>query len=103
MGRLGFENYYVQGGDWGGIIVQIMGGMFPDKIKGVHSNICFVISPIQFTKVFIGSYLPSLIGIPEEHEKYLYPLSEKIANLALETGYMHLQATKPDTIGNNKQ
>lgn len=100
MSRLGFERYYVQGGDWGGIIVQIMAATFPEKIIGVHSHMCFVNSFLQFTKTYIGSFFPSLVGIPKEQEDYLYPMSEKFANLLLETGYMHLQATKPDTIGN---
>lgn len=99
MTRLGFDKYYVQGGDWGSIIVQIMAGMFPDKIIGIHSNICFVNSALQFTKTFIGSYFPSLIGIPKEQEEYLYPMSKRFADLVLETGYLHLQSTKPDTIG----
>lgn len=99
MTKLGFERYYVQGGDWGAIIVQIMASLYPDKVIGMHSNMCFVNSPLQLTKTFIGSYFPSLVGIPKEHEDYLYPMSEKYSFLILEMGYMHLQATKPDTVG----
>ena len=29
MTRLEFDNYYIQGGDWGGLIVDLMAGMFP--------------------------------------------------------------------------
>lgn len=99
MSRLNFERYYVQGGDWGGIIVQIMASLYPNKIIGMHSNICFANSPLQFTKTFIGNYFPSWVGITKEDEDYLYPMKEKYSYLVLELGYMHLQATKPDTVG----
>lgn len=99
MSKIGFEKYYIQGGDWGAMIVQIMASMNPDEVLGMHSNMCFVNSPLQWIKSFIGSYFPSVVGIPKEHEKYLYPMSEKFMNLILEMGYMHLQATKPDTVG----
>lgn len=99
MKKIGFNQYYVQGGDWGAMIVQIMAAMYPDRIVGVHSNMCFVNSPKQMVKTIIGSYFPSLVGIPKEQEHYLYPALQKYAALILETGYMHLQATKPDTIG----
>lgn len=99
MNRLGYERYYVQGGDWGAMIVQLMAALFPNKVIGMHSNMCFVNSPLQFTKTLIGAYFPSLLGIPKNQEAYLYPMSEKFSFLLEETGYMHLQATKPDTIG----
>lgn len=99
MKRIGFERYYIQGGDWGAIIVQLMAAMYPKNVIGMHSNVCLVSSPLQMTKWFIGSYFPSLIGIPKEHESYLYPISDHIQVLILEMGYLHLQATKPDTVG----
>ncbi|KAJ8938570.1 hypothetical protein NQ314_011429 [Rhamnusium bicolor] len=98
MKRLGFEKYYIQGGDWGGIIVHHMATLFPEKIIGVHSNMCFVNSPFTNLKLFLGSYYPSLV-VSKEFEDKVYPLSQKYAHILLETGYMHLQATKPDTIG----
>lgn len=35
----------------------------------------------------------------KEYEDFFFPLAEKLHNLVLESGYYHLQATKPDTIG----
>lgn len=99
MSKLGFERYYVQGGDWGSTITQIMAGIFPQKIIGMHSNWCMVYSSQQMLKTIIGSYFPSLVGIPKDQEKFLYPLAEKYSFLMLETGYFHIQATKPDTLG----
>ncbi|CAH1104541.1 unnamed protein product [Psylliodes chrysocephalus] len=98
MTRLGFEKFYVQGGDWGGIIVSSLAVFFPEKIIGMHSNMCFVNTPLSNIKLALGSYYPSLI-IEEEHQHLVYPRMEKIGNLFLETGYLHIQATKPDTVG----
>lgn len=32
MQRLGFEKFYVQGGDWGAIIASDMAVLFPEKL-----------------------------------------------------------------------
>lgn len=79
--------------------MQIMAALYPTKVIGMHANGCNVNSPLQFIKTAIGGYFPSLIGIPKEYEEYLYPMAEKFSYVVLETGYLHLQATKPDTVG----
>ncbi|KAJ8925185.1 hypothetical protein NQ315_001370 [Exocentrus adspersus] len=98
MQRLGYQRYYIQGGDWGGAIVQHMAVLYPDKIIGVHSNMCFVNTPLANWKWILGSLYPPLI-VSKELEPQVYPLSEKLSFMMLEFGYMHLQATKPDTVG----
>lgn len=37
--------------------------------------------------------------VEKEYEDFFFPLAEKLQNLVLESGYYHLQATKPDTLG----
>nr|ARE68677.1 juvenile hormone epoxide hydrolase [Epicauta chinensis] len=98
MKRLGFDKYYLQGGDWGGVIVQHMSVLYPERVLGVHSNMCFVNTRLSNLKTFIGSFIPQLV-VDKEHAHLMYPLSEKFANILLESGYLHLQATKPDTVG----
>jgi hypothetical protein len=49
-------------------------------------------------KVLLGSLWPSLI-VDETHADKVYPLGQHYAYLLEESGYMHLQATKPDTLG----
>jgi len=55
----------------------------------------------QLTKVLLAEYLPSLFfsqeTIKKEYPK-LFPLKEKIYYILEESGYMHIQSTKPDTI-----
>lgn len=38
MTRLGYETYMVQGGDWGSMVVRIMGMEFPGNCVAVHVN-----------------------------------------------------------------
>jgi len=98
MERIGFKKYYVQGGDWGAMVTSNMAAMFGDRVLGVHSNMCFVNNPLSNIKTFLGSLAPSLI-VDKKFESRMYPLSKQFSMLILEMGYMHLQATKPDTVG----
>lgn len=98
MVRLGFNKFYIQGGDWGALIVRYMGIFFPGHILGVHSNMCIVNTPAANLKTVLGSFYPSLI-VDKKHESKMYPLSKFFSTLMLEFGYMHIQATKPDTLG----
>ena len=34
MLRLGFQRFFVQGGDWGSMIANNMGTMYPDNVRG---------------------------------------------------------------------
>ncbi|XP_071860145.1 juvenile hormone epoxide hydrolase 1 [Bombus fervidus] len=99
MHRLGFEKFYVQGGDWGSLISANMATLFPEKITGLHANMCTTLmSASTFIWSVIGSYFPSLVGVSEHYSLY-FPLSTTLSTLIEESGYFHIQATKPDTIG----
>uniref|UniRef100_A0ABD2WK85 Epoxide hydrolase N-terminal domain-containing protein n=1 Tax=Trichogramma kaykai TaxID=54128 RepID=A0ABD2WK85_9HYME len=98
MLRLGHQKFYVQGGDWGGIIVANMAAMYPEHVIGLHSNFCAVMRPWTFLKTYLASFAPSLFFTEYEISK-LYPMGAKYANLLEESGYFHIQATKPDTVG----
>lgn len=53
-------------------------------------------------KVLFAEYFPSLFFPAENREREyskLFPLKNRIFYLLEETGYMHIQATKPDTVG----
>ncbi|CAH0556944.1 unnamed protein product [Brassicogethes aeneus] len=99
MDRLGFQKYYIQGGDWGAIIVQHMAQLFPEKLIGVHSNMCFVNTPLSNMITWFGAFFPSLVVTSDDEASKVYPLACKYSYILQETGYMHLQASKPDTIG----
>lgn len=72
---------------------------FPENVIGYHSNMCGAMSTASSFKGMIGSLWPSLF-IPKEYIDFHYPFGEIVSFIMEESGYMHLQATKPDTIGN---
>ncbi|KAF5292135.1 hypothetical protein FQA39_LY14090 [Lamprigera yunnana] len=98
MQRLNFDKYYVQGGDWGAFIGSFMSAFYPNHILGFHSNMCGSQMPLSTIKLLLGSLYPPLV-VDEKHQDKMYPLGKIFSKLLLESGYMHLQATKPDTIG----
>ncbi|KAF4516751.1 hypothetical protein B566_EDAN004590 [Ephemera danica] len=98
MKRLGHEKFYVQGGDWGAIIVANIATLFPDEVLGLHSNMCMVNSPIAALYLLTSSVYPSMF-VDDELASKMYPLSKLFSDLMLESGYFHIQATKPDTVG----
>ena len=54
----------------------------------------------EIATLTVGAYFPSLVfDEPEIEHKKLYPQWNRFQFLIRESGYMHLQATKPDTIG----
>ncbi|XP_023946627.2 juvenile hormone epoxide hydrolase-like [Bicyclus anynana] len=98
MQRLGFKKYYVQGGDWGAIITKDMATFFPEEVLGYHTNMPATFSPLYTFYTLLGAVFPSLV-VSAELQDRMYPLAKVYGNLLEETGYLHLQATKPDTIG----
>ncbi|XP_076831248.1 epoxide hydrolase 1 [Brachyhypopomus gauderio] len=102
MERLNFTEYYLQGGDWGGFITCNMAQMKPERVRGLHLNMITGQAPGTMTlfSLVIGRYLPFLVGFTREDVKRMYPYMEKnVYELLRESGYLHIQATKPDTAG----
>lgn len=53
--------------------------------------------------IMFGRHFPKLFGFTEVDIQRLYPCKEKLVVESIkETGYMHIQATKPDTVGKNQ-
>ncbi|CAH2058150.1 unnamed protein product, partial [Iphiclides podalirius] len=99
MKRIGHEHYYIQGGDIGHHVGSVMATLFQDKVLGFHTNMATVMfGTMANFYILLGSLWPSRIMEPEMQSR-MYPLSEHFTWLLEESGYMHLQATKPDTIG----
>lgn len=72
-------------------------------IRGLHLNMVIARTDSlgQLLSLVIGRYLPFLVGFTKEDVRRLYPYMEKnIFDVLRETGYLHIQATKPDTAGN---
>lgn len=84
MERLGYEQYGLQGGDWGAIINRYHAFNYPDRLIGLHSNF-----------VLAGNDGGAATATPEELEKR----SRREAYMANEVGYQQIQGTKPQTLG----
>lgn len=102
MSKLNHEKFYYHGGDWGSIVGKAISVLQPERVLGYHSTL----PNIQFSlkiifKILIAEYLsPTLIyDNPQVEFARLHPLKQRMALILQETGYFHLQATKPDTSG----
>ncbi|CAK8690050.1 unnamed protein product [Clavelina lepadiformis] len=99
MLRLGYVNYYVAGGDWGSLISRCMSLMYPSCVNGCYTTMLTgSTGGIEMLYLVISAYIPTFFYNKME-SKVLFPLKALLTNSLLETGYFHLQATKPDTVG----
>lgn len=100
MNKIGFKKYYIQGGDWGSIITENMAILFPENVTGVLSNMPLARTPMATIKAILLNYFPSLILTEDEYKnKDKFNLKKKVTFWEGESGYGHIQSTKPDTIG----
>ncbi|XP_026734017.1 juvenile hormone epoxide hydrolase-like [Trichoplusia ni] len=97
MLRLGFKQFYVQAGDWGSQCSTHMVTLFPENVLGYHINMAGSIRRISIVKLLLGSLFPTWID--SDHPERVYPLTKYFTYVLRESGYFHLQFTKPDTIG----
>ena len=73
-------------------------------VKGLHLNMFTARRGFRvLMSLVIGPYLPFLVGLSREDVHRLFPYFEKnIWEILRESGYFHIQATKPDTAGGDK-
>ena len=69
MERLGYQRYAAQGGDWGALIVDMMGVQAPRGLIGIHTNMAGAIPPEIDAAAFAGAAPPA--GLDEE-EKFSF-------------------------------
>jgi len=98
MKRLGYEKFYVQGGDWGSIIAGNMGTLYKDNVLGIHMTMCHTLHPRTLLKFGVASIFPHLFMDEDERNQHFPPFNF-IYHMIRESGYLHMQGTKPDTIG----
>jgi pimeloyl-ACP methyl ester carboxylesterase len=69
MERLGYQRYAAQGGDWGALIVDMMGVQAPKGLVAIHTNMAGAIPAEIDAAAFAGAAPPA--GLDEE-EKYSF-------------------------------
>jgi len=92
MKRLGYTNYVAQGGDWGAVIVELMGAQAPQGLLGVHTNMPNVVPPNIDVAAFTGAPVPD--GLSAE-EKHAY---EQLTSFYKDVYYAFFMGTRPQTL-----
>jgi hypothetical protein len=59
MKRLGYTSYVAQGGDWGAVVVDLMGVQAPKELLAIHTNMPGVIPPAIDAAALAGAPLPA--------------------------------------------
>jgi pimeloyl-ACP methyl ester carboxylesterase len=93
MGRLGYERFGAQGGDWGAMISRELGRAHRDRVIGVHLNL---LPGAQATSEPTDEELAAL-G-PEERERTLASWRRWSAWSADGSAYALLHSTRPQTL-----
>jgi len=92
MNRLGYTKYVAQGGDWGAIIVDLMGVQEPKGLIGIHTNMAGVVPPDIDAALWTGNPLPS--GLSDEEKR----TCDQIDFLYKHIGYAHILGSRPQTM-----
>lgn len=87
MARLGYTRYGLQGGDWGSIISGQAAIAHPDRVAGLHLNMCLAGAPTGADPA---------AGLTDSERERVKLRQQWQAE---ETGYQQIQGTKPQTLG----
>ncbi|GAB3463645.1 epoxide hydrolase family protein [Actinophytocola sediminis] len=87
MARLGYDNYVTQGGDAGSLIARKVASLDEDRVAGVHVNMLLTFPSGDQDE------LAALDDLGRERLGRLQYFDEHLS------GYMKLQATRPQTLG----
>ena len=71
----------------------------PSHIKGLHLNMALILRNFYTMSLPLGRRFGGLFGYTERDMELIYPFKKIFFSLLRESGYMHIQSTKPDTVG----
>jgi pimeloyl-ACP methyl ester carboxylesterase len=66
MKRLGYEQYVAQGGDWGAVVVDMMGVQAPAGLMGIHTNMPGIFPAEIDAAAFSGAPTPPGLSADEK-------------------------------------
>ena len=95
MGRLGYDHYVSQGGDWGAVVAEAMGRQAPAGLRGIHVNLAATVPPeVEAALAGIG---PAPAEMSEQERAVFDALSayRKSGNSA----YFVMLTARPQAIG----
>src|SRR5713226_9366721 len=67
MKRLGYTKFVAQGGDWGAVIVDLMGVEAPPELLGIHTNMAGAVPPEIDKAAFTGAPPPPDLSAEEKN------------------------------------
>jgi pimeloyl-ACP methyl ester carboxylesterase len=94
MGRLGYERYVHQGGDWGALVADAMARQAPPGLLGIHVNMPATM-PGDLEKA-IKSGDPAPAGLPNDEKAAFETLS---AFYLKNAAFGAMMQTRPQTVG----
>lgn len=92
MKRIGYSRYAAQGGDWGAIVVELMGAQAPQGLLGIHTNMPNVVPPEIDAAAFAGKPVPAGLSADEKHAY------EMLAAFYKDVYYALFMGTRPQTL-----
>ena len=92
MKRLGYTSYVAQGGDWGSVVVDLMGVQAPKELLAIHTNMPGVIPPAINAAAFAGAPVPAGLAADEKHAY------EQVAAFYKDVYYAFFMGTRPQTL-----
>jgi pimeloyl-ACP methyl ester carboxylesterase len=93
MKRIGYTHFAAQGGDWGGMVTDVMGTQAPPELLGIHLNWSFAVPPDIDKAIQTGSPLPADLSADEQHA------CDQLAFFyTTEVGYALEMKNRPQTI-----
>jgi pimeloyl-ACP methyl ester carboxylesterase len=93
MKRLGYARYVAQGGDWGAVVVDLMGVQAPSGLVGIHTNMPGIFPADIDAAAFSGKPTPS--GLSAD-EKVAYERLQFVYQKGIAYGYQ--MGLRPQTL-----
>ena len=93
MNRLGYKQYVAQGGDWGAVVVDLMGVQAPAGLLGIHTNMPGIFPAEIDAAAFSGQAAPS--GLSAE-EKLAYERLQFVYQKGIAYGFQ--MGLRPQTL-----
>ena len=93
MKRLGYTSYAAQGGDWGAIVVDLMGLQAPQGLLGIHTNMPGIFPAAIDGAAFSGAPVPS--GLSDD-EKVAYERLQFVYQKGIAYGFQ--MGLRPQTL-----
>ncbi len=93
MKRLGYTRYVAQGGDWGAVVVDMMGVQAPPELLGIHTNMPGIFPADIDAAAFSGAPAPS--GLSDD-EKVAYERLQFVYQKGIAYGFQ--MGLRPQTL-----